>query len=115
MSHALTIDGFEGLLEKRERSSQVPKVARRAQPKAAAKNAEDAALVAALAGGERGAWNAFVGRFAGVVYAAWDPELDRLVAIKVLRSSQAVSQERLLAEARTVDESLFEEVLGKPK
>jgi RNA polymerase sigma-70 factor (ECF subfamily) len=80
MSHALTINGpigqtgFESLLEKRTKASKLPKVARRAQPKAAPKNApknaEDFALVAALAAGERGAWNAFVGRFAGVVYAA---------------------------------------------
>jgi RNA polymerase sigma-70 factor (ECF subfamily) len=81
MSHALTIGqtGFESLLEKRKAPPKATRTARRAQAKttskkaaaeAPAKNAEDFALVAALAAGERGAWNAFVGRFAGVVYAA---------------------------------------------
>ena len=81
MSHALTINGtigqtgFEGLLEKRKAPPKTPRMARRAQPKAraakaAAKNAGDLALVAALTGGERGAWNDFVRQFAGVVYAA---------------------------------------------
>ncbi len=81
MSHALTIGqtGFESLLEKRKAPPKATRTARRAQAKttskkaaaeAPAKNAEDFALVAALASGERGAWNAFVGRFAGVVYAA---------------------------------------------
>lgn len=79
MSHALTINGtisgFEGLLEKRKAPPKATRTVRRAQPKKAAaeapaKNAEDFALVAALADGERGAWNAFVGRYAGVVYAA---------------------------------------------
>ncbi len=79
MSHALTINGtigqtgFEGLLEKR-RPAQPKKVAAKAAAKSAAKsaakNAGDFALVAALAGGERGAWNDFVRLFAGVVYAA---------------------------------------------
>lgn len=85
MSHALTMNGMglEGLLEKRKAPRKAPRTARRAQPqtqpqaqpkKAAAqtatKNAEDLALVAALTGGERGAWDHFVRQFAGVVYAA---------------------------------------------
>jgi RNA polymerase sigma-70 factor (ECF subfamily) len=67
------------LFEKRKASPKTPKTARPAQPKpqaakttakSAAKNAGDFALVAALAGGERDAWNDFVRLFAGVVYAA---------------------------------------------
>ena len=39
---------------------------------------------------------------AGVVYAAYDPELDRRVAIKLLRGSVGAGQERLLREAKAL-------------
>lgn len=38
----------------------------------------------------------------GEVYAAFDPELDRKVAIKVLRGSEATNQEVLMEEARAM-------------
>ncbi|MBC8071791.1 MAG: protein kinase, partial [Deltaproteobacteria bacterium] len=68
-----------------------------------------AELIARVAPGER------VGRYVvreevgrggmGVVYAAWDPELDRGVAIKLLRArvrGSAQARSRLLREARTI-------------
>jgi len=84
MAHAVTMGemGFEGLLEGLERRRPtkrrpVPPANRagspataKAQPDRAARNADDFALVAALAGGERGAWNDFVRCFAGIVFAA---------------------------------------------
>jgi len=95
MAHALTIDpltmndlGLEGLLGDRRTARPPAKraaAARRAAPRAtrngtetaaqnaaqnATKNADDLALVTALVGGGRGAWNRFVARFSGVVFAA---------------------------------------------
>ena len=75
MSHALTMDGMTGLIEGRERKSpkpvrRAPRKTRAAASKSATKNAEDLALAEALSGGQPGAWNDFVRRFPGVVYAA---------------------------------------------
>ncbi len=88
MAQAVTMNqiGFEGLLDgldpvRAERRRPVsPKspsespaergAEAKAQPGRAPKNADDARLVAALTGGERGAWNGFVKRFAGIVFAA---------------------------------------------
>lgn len=84
MAHAVTMGemGFEGLVDGLERRRPrkrrpVPPARQggspataKAQPDRAARNADDFALVAALAGGERGAWNDFVRRFAGIVFAA---------------------------------------------
>jgi RNA polymerase sigma factor (sigma-70 family) len=97
MAHAVTMDpwamdplamddlGFEGVLDgvarrvskrRRPRAKTAPaangatKTAPKTAAKDATKNADDLALVTALAGGERGAWNRFVARFSGVVFAA---------------------------------------------
>jgi RNA polymerase sigma factor (sigma-70 family) len=85
MAQAVTMDemGFERLLEgldplrpnrRRPVPPAKPAVAARTAPgtapKTAPKNADDARLVAALTGGERGAWTGFVKRFAGIVFAA---------------------------------------------
>ncbi len=95
MAYAATMNdlGLEGLLGDRraartaQRTAQRTgqrtgqRTAKRAAPrtakpaaasdaKSAAKNADDRALVAALVGGDRGAWSRFAARYSGVVFAA---------------------------------------------
>jgi tetratricopeptide (TPR) repeat protein/predicted Ser/Thr protein kinase len=48
----------------------------------------------------------------GVVYAAFDPELDRRVALKLLRRDQQRSQERLRREARALARLSHPNVVG---
>ncbi|MBK6918242.1 MAG: serine/threonine protein kinase [Deltaproteobacteria bacterium] len=48
----------------------------------------------------------------GVVYSAYDPALDRKVAVKVLRSSEAVGQQRLLREARALAKLTHDHVVA---
>ncbi|MEM6293525.1 MAG: serine/threonine-protein kinase [Myxococcota bacterium] len=72
------------------------------------------AVEAAMFGGSSASSPATLGRFSvqervgsggmGMVYSAWDPELDRKVAIKVVRSDQAGpdAMSRLIEEARSL-------------
>ena len=48
----------------------------------------------------------------GIVHAAYDPRLDRRIALKVLRSGSGVGNDELLAEARALAKLCHPNVIG---